>query len=134
MFHHKNVCAWAKALSPQTLVTFHVSKEVILQLYTESCTDTVLFWGFCKYSRKWCTMQYHLAIPYCTAKSHFSALLAACPRTIFMLLIFILLKFHYILPHCIVISTVQLYYVPKVICAALGSIDVQVRQIFLIPI
>jgi len=79
-------------------------------------------------------MQYHLAIPYCTAKSHFSALLAACPRTIFMLLIFILLKFHYILPHCIVISTVQLYYVTKVICAALGSIDVQVRQIFLIPI
>jgi hypothetical protein len=72
--------------------------------------------------------------PYLTVqpKSHFSAYPAACSRTIFMLHIFILLKLHYILPHCILISTVQLYYVPKVICAALGRTEVQVRKIFLI--
>jgi hypothetical protein len=69
--------------------------------------------------------------PYFTIqpKSHFSAFLAACPINILMLHIFILLKLHYILPHSTLISTVQLYYVPKVICATLGSTEVQVRQI-----
>jgi len=72
--------------------------------------------------------------PYLTVKpkSHFSAILAACPRTIFMLYVFILLKLQYILSHCILISNVQLYYVPKVICVALGSTEVQVKQIFFI--